>query len=170
MQRERSLQVAIPAGVEDGTRIRLAGEGEAGGQGASNGDLYVHVSIHPHEFFQRDSANIFMRVPLRMTQAALGGEVEVPVIDGSRAKVKIPPGTQTADQFRLRGKGFSVLRSAARGDMYIQVAVETPQNLTKRQRELLEEFEEEGAKHEKGSPEHEGFFAKVAAFFDGGRG
>ncbi len=170
VQRERSLQVAIPAGVEDGTRIRLAGEGEAGGQGAPNGDLYVHVSIHPHEFFQRDSANIFMRVPLRMTQAALGGEVEVPVIDGSRAKVKIPPGTQTADQFRLRGKGFSVLRSAARGDMYIQVAVETPQNLTKRQRELLEEFEEEGAKHQKGSPEHEGFFAKVAAFFDGGRG
>ena len=170
MQRERSLQVAIPAGVEDGTRIRLAGEGEAGGQGATNGDLYVHVAIRPHEFFQRDGANIFMRVPLRMTQASLGGEVEVPVIDGTRAKVKIPPGTQTADQFRLRGKGFSVLRSAARGDMYIQVTVETPQNLTKRQRELLEEFETEALKHEKGSPEHEGFFAKVAAFFDGGRG
>lgn len=169
VQRERNLQVAIPAGVEDGTRIRLAGEGEAGGQGATNGDLYVHVAIRPHEFFQRDGANVFMRVPLRMTQAALGGEIEVPVIDGSRAKVKIPPGTQTADQFRLRGKGFSVLRSAVRGDMYIQVAVETPQNLTKRQRELLEEFESEGAKHEKGSPEHEGFFAKVAAFFDGGR-
>lgn len=169
VQRERNLQVAIPAGVEDGTRIRLAGEGEAGGQGAANGDLYVHVAIRPHEFFQRDGANILMRVPLRMTQASLGGEVEVPVIDGTRAKVKIPPGTQTADQFRLRGKGFSVLRSAVRGDMYIQVAVETPQNLTKRQRELLEEFEEESLKHEKGSPEHEGFFAKVAAFFDGGR-
>ena len=169
VQRERNLQVAIPAGVEDGTRIRLAGEGEAGGQGAPNGDLYVHVAIRPHEFFQRDGANIFMRVPLRMTQASLGGEVEVPVIDGTRAKVKIPPGTQTADQFRLRGKGFSVLRSAVRGDMYIQVAVETPQNLSKRQRELLEEFEEESLKHEKGSPEHEGFFAKVAAFFDGGR-
>ena len=170
VQRERSLQVAVPAGVEDGTRIRLAGEGEAGGQGTPNGDLYVHVSIRPHDFFQRDGANVFMRVPLRMTQAALGGDIEVPVIDGSRAKVKIPPGTQTADQFRLRGKGFSVLRSAARGDMYIQVAVETPQNLTKRQRELLEEFESEQHKHEKGSPESEGFFAKVAAFFDGGRG
>ncbi len=169
VQRERSLQVAIPAGVEDGTRIRLAGEGEAGGQGAPNGDLYVHVAMRPHEFFQRDGANIFMRVPLRMAQAALGAEVEVPVIDGSRAKVKIPPGTQTSDQFRLRGKGFSVLRSAARGDMYIQVAVETPQNLSKRQRELLEEFETEAQKHEKGSPENEGFFAKVASFFEGGR-
>ncbi|MBV9248555.1 MAG: molecular chaperone DnaJ [Acetobacteraceae bacterium] len=167
VQRERGLQVAIPPGVEDGTRIRLAGEGEAGGPGAQNGDLYVHVSIRPHEFFQRDGANIFMRVPLRMSQAALGAEVEVPVIDGSRAKVKIPPGTQTSDQFRLRGKGFSVLRSATRGDMYIQVAVETPQNLTKRQRELLEEFEAEAQKHEKGSPENEGFFTKVKEFFEG---
>src|ERR1700761_230804 len=130
VQRERSLSVPIPAGVEDGTRIRLSGEGEAGGPGAQNGDLYVHVSIRPHEFFQREQANIVMRVPLRMTQAALGDEIEVPVIDGSRAKVKIPAGTQTGDQFRLRGKGFSVLRSAARGDMFIQVAVETPQNLS----------------------------------------
>jgi molecular chaperone DnaJ len=170
VHRERNLSVAIPAGVEDGTRIRLAGEGEAGGPGAQNGDLYVHVSIRPHEFFQRDQANILMRVPLRMTQAALGDEIEVPVIDGSRAKVKIPPGTQTGDQFRLRGKGFSVLRSAARGDMFIQVAVETPQNLTPRQRELLEAFETESIKGSKGSPDHEGFFAKVAAFFEGGRG
>lgn len=170
VQRERGLQVAIPAGVEDGTRIRLAGEGEAGGQGAPNGDLYVHVAVRPHPFFQRDGSNIFMRVPLRMSQAALGSDVEVPVIDGSRAKVKIPPGTQTGDQFRLRSKGFSVLRSAARGDMYIQVAVETPQNLTRRQRELLEEFEAESEKHAKGSPESEGFFAKVKEFFEGGRG
>jgi molecular chaperone DnaJ len=169
VQRERALQVASPAGVEDGTRIRLAGEGEAGGQGTPNGDMYVHVAVRPHPFFQRDGANIVMRVPLRMSQAALGGDVEVPVIDGSRAKVKITPGTQTGDQFRLRGKGFSVLRSAARGDMYIQVAVETPQNLTRRQRELLEEFEAESEKHAKGSPEHEGFFAKVKEFFEGGR-
>ena len=161
VQRERSSRCAIPAGVEDGTRIRLSGEGEAGGQGAQNGDLYVHVSIRPHEFFQREQANILMRVPLRMTQAALGGEIEVPVIDGTRAKVKIPAGTQTGDQFRLRGKGFSVLRSAARGDMFIQVAVETPQNLSSRQRELLEEFEAEADKGSKGSPDHEGFFAKV---------
>jgi molecular chaperone DnaJ len=170
VQRERSLSVPIPAGVEDGTRIRLSGEGEAGGQGAPNGDLYVHVSIRPHEFFQREQANILMRVPLRMTQAALGDDIEVPVIDGSRAKVKIPAGTQTGDQFRLRGKGFSVLRSPARGDMFIQVAVETPLNLSSRQRELLEAFEAEAVKGSKGSPDHEGFFAKVAAFFEGGRG
>ena len=169
VQRERNLQVAIPPGVEDGTRIRLQGEGEAGGAGAQPGDLYVHIAIRPHEFFQREGANILMRVPLRMPQAALGGDVEVPVVDGTKAKVKIPPGTQTGDQFRLRGKGFSVLRSAARGDMFIQVAVETPQNLTARQRELLEMFEAESEKDTKGSPENEGFFARVREFFEGGR-
>jgi molecular chaperone DnaJ len=166
VQRERALQVAVPAGVEDGTRIRLAGEGEAGGPGAPPGDLWVHVSIRPHPIFQRDGTNIFCRVPLRMTQAALGGDVEVPAIDGSKARVKIPAGTQTGEQFRLRGKGFSVLHSAQRGDMFIQVAVETPQHLTKRQRELLEEFENEGKGHAKGSPETEGFFAKVKEFFE----
>ncbi len=169
VQRERNLQVAIPPGVEDGTRIRLQGEGEAGGAGAQPGDLYVHIAIRPHEFFQREGANILMRVPLRMPQAALGGDVEVPVVDGTKAKVKIPPGTQTGDQFRLRAKGFSVLRSAARGDMFIQVAVETPQNLTARQRELLEMFEAESEKDTKGSPENEGFFARVREFFEGGR-
>jgi molecular chaperone DnaJ len=168
VQRERSLQVAVPAGVEDGTRIRLAGEGEAGGLGALPGDLYVHVAIRPHPIFQRDGANIFCRVPLRMAQAALGGEVEVPAIDGTKARVKIPPGTQTGEQFRLRGKGFSVLRSNQRGDMFIQVAVETPQHLTRRQRELLEEFEAESRGHAKGSPESEGFFAKVREFFENG--
>lgn len=165
--RERTLSVQIPAGVEDGTRIRLSGEGEAGGRDAQPGDLYVHVAIRSHAIFQRDGANVFCRVPLRMTQAAMGSEVEVPAIDGTAAKVKIPAGTQTGDQFRLRGKGFSVLRSTQRGDMYIQVAVETPQNLTGRQRELLEEFEHEGKSHETGSPEHDGFFAKVRDFFEG---
>jgi len=168
-QRDRTLQVPIPAGVENGTRIRLTGEGEAGGQGTQNGDLYVHVGVRAHSFFQREQANILMRVPLRMTQAALGGEIEVPVIDGSKAKVKIPAGTQSGDQFRLRGKGFSVLRNPARGDMFIQVAVETPQNLTAKQRELLEQFDTEGRKDAKGSPENEGFFAKVKEFFEGGR-
>ena len=167
VQGERTLQVAIPAGVEDGTRIRLAGEGEAGPQGAPPGDLYVHVGIRAHEIFQRDGANVYCRVPLPLTRAALGGEVEVPSIDGTRAKVKIPAGTQTGDQFRLRSKGFSMLRSAERGDMYIQVAVETPQHLTRRQRELLEEFEREGEGNAKGNPESDGFFAKVAKFFDG---
>jgi molecular chaperone DnaJ len=165
VQRERSLQVQIPAGVEDGTRIRVAGEGEAGGSGAPPGDLYVHVAIKPHPIFQRDAATVFCRVPLRMTQAALGADVEVPTIDGSMTRVKIPAGTQTGDQFRLRGKGFSVLRTTQRGDMLIQVQVETPQNLTRKQRELLEEFEAEA--NGRGSPEHEGFFAKAKDFFQG---
>ena len=167
VQRERTLQVSIPAGVEDGTRIRLAGEGEAGGAGAPNGDLYVHVALQAHELFQREGANLLIRLPLPMTRAALGGEVEVPVIDGSRAKMKIPPGTQTGDQFRLRGKGFSVLRSTQRGDLYVQVAVETPLHLTRKQRELLEAFEAESDGHKTGHPESEGFFTKVKEFFEG---
>jgi molecular chaperone DnaJ len=165
VQRERTLQVAIPAGVEDGTRIRLAGEGEAGGPGAPAGDLYVHIALKPHPLFQREGPTIFCRVPLRMTQAALGAEIDVPAIDGTRARLKVPAGAQSGDQFRLRGKGFSVLRSAQRGDMLIQVQVETPQSLTRRQRELLEEFEAEA--EGKGSPEHEGFFAKAREFFQG---
>ena len=167
VQRERNLNVTIPPGVEDGTRIRLAGEGEAGLRGAPAGDLYVDIAVKPHAIFQRDGANIFIRVPLRMTQAALGGHVEVPSIDGGRARVTIPAGTQTGDQFRLRGKGFSVLRSAARGDMYVQVSVETPQNLTPKQRELLEQFEAEASSGGKTHPESEGFFAKVKEFWDG---
>jgi len=165
--RERTLDVAIPAGVEDGTRIRMTGQGEAGGQGATPGDLYVHVAVAAHEIFQRDGANIICSVPLRMTQAALGTEIEVPVIDGSRVKVKIPAGTQTGEHFRLRGKGFSVLRSMARGDMYVQVSVETPRHLNKHQRELLEEFEKDVESHAKASPENAGFFAKVRDFFEG---
>jgi molecular chaperone DnaJ len=170
VQRERTLQVAIPAGVEDGTRIRLAGEGESGGAGAPPGDLYVHIAIRPHQIFERDGANLVLRMPIRMSQAALGADIEVPVIDGTKVKVKVPAGTQPGEQIRVRGKGFSVLRSAVRGDMYIQVLVETPQHLSRRQRELLEEFEVEAQKHAKGSPESEGFFAKVKEFFDSGRG
>ena len=114
MEEEKVLSVNIPAGVDNGDRIRLSGEGEAGLRGAPAGDLYVDVGVKSHPIFQRDGANIFVRVPLRMTQAALGGGVEVPTIDGGRARVAIPAGTQAGDQFRLRGKGFSVLRSAAR--------------------------------------------------------
>jgi molecular chaperone DnaJ len=167
VQRERTLAVQIPAGVEDGTRIRVSGEGEAGLRGAPPGDLYVHVGLKRHAIFQRDGANIFCRVPLRMSTAALGGSIEVPVIDGGRAKVTIPAGTQSGDQFRLRGKGFSVLRSANRGDLYIQVAVETPRNLSKRQQELLREFDGETPGSDGTSPESEGFFAKVREFWDG---
>jgi len=168
VQRDRTLSVDIPAGVEDGTRMRVAGAGEAGLRGAPAGDLYVTVLVRPHPLFQREGANLYCRVPLRMTTAALGGAIEVPTIEGGRAKVTITPGTQTGDQFRLRGKGMTQLGSAARGDLYIQVAVETPMNLTKRQQELLRAFEEEAEKAgDRSSPESAGFFAKVREFFEG---
>ncbi len=162
--RERMLSVNIPAGVEDGTRIRLASEGEAGLRGGPSGDLYIFLSVRPHEFFQRDGADLFCKVPVSMTAAAMGGEIEVPTIDGKKARVSIPEGTQTGKQFRLRGKGMPVLRSSQTGDMYIQVAVETPVNLSRRQRELLRDFEKEARNN---SPESEGFFAKAKAFWDG---
>jgi len=164
-RKEKTLQVQIPAGVEDGTRIRLAGEGESGVRGSAPGDLYIFVSVAPHRIFQRDGANIYCRVPIPMTTAALGGTVEVPTIDGGRAKVQIPAGTQSGHQFRLKGKGMSVLRSPARGDMYIQAVVETPVNLTKKQQELLREFEKAG-EHDKTSPESAGFFTRVKEFFE----
>jgi molecular chaperone DnaJ len=163
--KERTLQVSIPAGVEDGTRIRLAGEGEAGLRGGPAGDLYIFLSIKAHEFFQRDGADIFCRVPIAMTVAALGGNIEVPTLDGSRVKVPIPAGSETGKQFRLKGKGMPVLRSNVQGDMYIQVEVETPKNLTRRQRELLEEFANE-AKADN-SPASTGFFSRVKEFFEG---
>ena len=162
--RERMLSVSIPAGVEDGTRIRLASEGEAGFRGGPSGDLYIFLSIRPHEFFQRDGSDLFCRVPVSMTTAALGGEIEVPTIDGKKARVALPDGTQTGKQFRLKGKGMPVLRTAQHGDMYIQVSVETPVNLTRRQKELLKEFDQEAKDN---SPQSEGFFAKARAFWEG---
>ncbi|TWB22568.1 molecular chaperone DnaJ [Nitrospirillum amazonense] len=161
VRKEKTLQVNIPAGVEDGTRIRLTGEGEAGARGAPPGDLYIFLAIAPHALFMRDGANIQCRVPIPMTTAALGGTVEVPTIDGSRARVSIPPGTQSGHQFRLKGKGMSVLRSTQRGDMYVTALVETPVNLTKRQQELMREFEKAGEEKGGTHPESEGFFAKV---------
>ncbi len=163
--KERTLSVSIPSGVEDGTRIRLAGEGEAGVRGGQPGDLYIFLSIKQHEFFQRDGADIFCRVPVSMVTAALGGSIEVPTVDGGRTRVKVPDGTETGKQFRLKGKGMPVLRSKSTGDMYIQVEVETPKSLTRRQRELLEEFEKASGKDT--NPESTGFFAKVASFFEG---
>ena len=162
--KERTLSVNIPAGVEDGTRIRLAGEGEAGVRGGPAGDLYIFLSVKPHEFFQRDGADLFCRVPISMAAAALGGEIEVPTIDGKRARVQITEGTQTGKQFRLKGKGMPVLRSNQHGDMYIQTTVETPVNLTRKQRELLKEFEREAKNN---SPESAGFFARARAFWEG---
>jgi molecular chaperone DnaJ len=162
--RERTLSVNIPAGVEDGTRIRLAGEGEAGLRGGSAGDLYIFLSVRPHEFFQRDGADLFCKVPVSMTTAALGGDIEVPTIDGKKARVSVPEGAQAGKQFRLKGKGMPILRSNQMGDMYIQVTVETPVNLSRRQRELLKEFDKEARNN---SPESEGFFAKARAFWEG---
>ena len=168
--RERTLSVNIPPGVEDGTRIRLAGEGEAGLRGGATGDLYIFLSLSPHEFFQRDGADLHCRVPISMVTAALGGEFEVPAIDGGQAKVKVPAGTQAGRRFRLSGKGMPVLRSKQTGDMYVQVVVETPQNLTKRQRELLTEFEKLSS--EATQPELAGFFSRVKEFLEslGNRG
>ena len=162
--RDRSLSVNIPAGVEDGTRIRLSGEGEAGMRGGPSGDLYIFLSIKPHPFFQRDGADIFCQVPISMVKASLGGEVTVRTLDGSESVVKIPEGTQSGRQFKLRGKGMPVLRSREVGDLHIQARVETPQSLTKRQRELLTEFEAESSN--KTHPESAGFFAKMKDFFD----
>jgi molecular chaperone DnaJ len=163
--KERTLSVNIPPGIEDGTRIRLAGEGEAGLRGGPAGDLYIFLSLKPHEFFQRDGADIFCKVPISMTTAALGGQIEVPTVDGAATRVKIPEGSESGKQFRLKGKGMPVLRSKVSGDMYIQVEVETPKSLTRRQRELLEEFERES--HKETSPESAGFFARVKDFFEG---
>lgn len=163
--KERTLSVNIPAGVEDGTRIRLAGEGEAGLRGGPPGDLYIFLSIRPHEFFQRDGSDLFCKVPISMTTAALGGHIDVPTLEGGTTRVKVPDGTETGKQFRLKAKGMPVLRAKMTGDLYIQVEVETPKNLTRRQRELLEEFEKES--HKETSPESHGFFARVKEFFEG---
>jgi molecular chaperone DnaJ len=167
VMRERTLSVNIPAGVEDGTRIRLAGEGEAGVRGGPPGDLYIFLSIGTHAFFQREGADLHCRVPVSLVTAALGGEFEVPTIDGGKTRVKIPEGMQTGRRFRLQGKGMPVLRARQSGDMYVQVIVETPQKLTKKQRELLQEFERLSSTET--HPESSGFFGKVKDFIGGGR-
>ncbi len=164
VMRERSLAVNVPPGVEDGTRIRLAGEGEAGLRGGPAGDLYIFVATKPHPFFQRDGADLFCRVPISMVQAALGGEIAVPTIGGGETKVKITEGTQSGKQFKVKSKGMPVLRSRDVGDLYIQVTVETPQSLTKRQRELLAEFD--ALSSNSTHPEASGFFAKMKDFFE----
>jgi molecular chaperone DnaJ len=162
-RKEKSLEVTIPPGVEEGTRIRLAGEGEAGLSGAPAGDLYIFLAIAAHRIFQRDGANLYMRMPIPMTTAALGGEVEVPTIDGSQTKVSIPKGCQHGHRFRLKAKGMSVLRSTARGDMFLEAAVEVPVNLTDKQKKLLKEFEAESDQRTY-SPESTSFFDKVKEF------
>lgn len=164
IERERSLSVNIPAGVETGTRIRLAGEGEAGMRGGPSGDLYIFIEVKDHPIFQRDGVHLYCRVPISITTAALGGEVEVPTIDGGRSRVKVPAGAQTGKQMRLRAKGMPALRGGGVGDMVLELAVETPVNLTARQRELLMEFEKLS---EENNPEGKTFFSKVKGFWDG---
>ena len=169
-RQETELDVSIPAGVEDGTRIRLTGQGDAAprrgaGGGTQRGDLYIFVGVKPHDLFERDGANLFCRAPVPMATAALGGDVEIPTIDGGRSKIKVSEGSQTGKRLRLRGKGMSVLRSEKRGDMYVELAVETPSGLTKRQRELLEEFAAEGGDHS-ASPQSKNFFDKAKSFWD----
>ena len=165
-RKEKTLAVTIPAGVEDGTRIRLAGEGEAGVRGGAAGDLYIFLAVKPHPFFQRDGANIHCRVPISMPTAALGGGIEVPTVDGGRAKVSVAAGTQSGHQFRLRGKGMSVLKSPARGDMFVEAVVETPVKLSRKQEELLRQFEAVGGGGNDNSPESAGFFAKVKELWE----
>jgi len=164
IEKERSLSVNIPAGVETGTRIRLAGEGEAGMRGGPAGDLYIFIEVKEHALFQRDGVHLFCRIPVSITTAALGGEVEVPTIDGGKSRVKVPAGSQTGKQMRLRSKGMPALRGGGTGDMVLELAVETPVNLTARQRELLTEFEKLS---EENNPEGSSFFSKVKGFWDG---
>ena len=167
VEKEASMSVSIPPGVETGTRIRLSGEGEAGLRSGPAGDLYIFVNVAEHPIFKRDDLTLYCRVPVSVTRAALGGEVEVPTIDGGRSRVKIPAGSQSGRQMRLRGKGMPMLRGGGQGDMVLEVAVETPVNLTARQRELLEEFEALSAEN---NPESSGFFDKVKGFWDGMKG
>ncbi|MDX1819524.1 MAG: molecular chaperone DnaJ [Paracoccaceae bacterium] len=167
VHKDRALSVNIPAGVETGTRIRLAGEGEAGMRGGPSGDLYIFIEVAKHELFERENTNLFCRVPVSMTTAALGGDIEVPTIDGGRSRVKIPAGSQSGRQMRLRSKGMPALRGGQEGDMFIELAVETPVNLTNRQKELLREFE---AMSEDNNPESKSFFSSVKTFWDSMKG
>ena len=164
VEKERQLSVNVPAGVETGTRIRLSGEGEAGLRGGPTGDLYIFIEVRPHPIFERDGVNLYCTVPVSMIAAALGGEVEVPTIDGGRSRVKVPAGSQTGRQMRLRGKGMPALRGGASGDMMIELAIETPVNLTGRQKELLRDFERIDADN---NPQGASFLRKVKGFWDG---
>ena len=164
VRKERSLNVQVPPGVETGTRIRLAGEGEGGPRGGIDGDLYIFIDVAQHQIFERDGVNLFCRIPVPMTTAALGGEIEAPTLDGGKTRVKVPEGVQSGKQLRLRGKGMPALQRAGQfGDLYIELAVETPVNLTRRQEELLREFEEEAVNN---SPENSDFFSKVKDFWE----
>ncbi len=167
VEKEKSLSVNIPAGVETGTRIRLAGEGEAGTRGGPTGDLYIFIEVAAHKLFERDNLNLYCQVPVSISAAALGGEIEVPTIDGGRSRVKIPEGSQSGRQMRLRSKGMPALRGGSAGDMFIELAVETPVNLTPRQKEILKEFDSIQAEN---NPKGSTFFKSVKSFWDAMKG
>lgn len=166
VKEERQLSVKIPAGVETGMRIRLSGEGEPGARGGPKGDLYIFVDVVEHEIFERDGVNLYCRAPVPMATAALGGEIEIPTIDGGRARVTIPEGAQTGRKLRLRAKGMPAVRNAnQKGDLYVEMFVETPRNLSARQKELLREFCDESGSD--CHPESEGFLGRIKKFWDG---
>lgn len=167
IQKDRTLNVNIPAGVETGTRIRLAGEGEAGLRGGPTGDLYIFIEVASHAIFERENQNLFCRIPVSMTVATLGGEIEAPTLDGGRSRVKIPVGVQSGKQLRLRGKGMPALRGGGAGDLYIELSVETPVNLTSEQKDLLRQFENLSKDN---SPASHDFFTKVKGFWEGMKG
>tara|TARA_Y100001936_G_scaffold19525_1_gene16545 strand:- start:97 stop:1230 length:1134 start_codon:yes stop_codon:yes gene_type:complete len=161
VKKQKTISVSIPSGVDTGTRIRIPGEGEAGERGAGNGDLYIFVNVQKDKIFEREEENIFCQIPISLTTAVLGGEIEVPTIEGKKARLTIPPGTQSETQFRLKGKGMSILRQTRRGDMYVETGVEIPINLTNKQKSILKEFEKEGGTSKAHSPKSQSFFQKI---------
>jgi molecular chaperone DnaJ len=163
VRKQKTLSVKIPAGVDTGNRIRLSGEGEAGVRGGPSGDLYVEVHVRAHEIFQREGNDLYCEVPIDFVTASLGGSIEVPTL-GGKLKIKIPAGTQTGKQFRLRGKGITAIRHGGTGDLICQVKLETPVNLSKKQKQLLEEFS--GSCGKKHHPESDSFFGKMKSFFE----
>ncbi len=163
-QASKRLSVTIPKGVDDGTRIRLAGKGEAGSRGAGNGDLYLFINVYSHDLFKRSDENLFYEYPISVADAALGTSIEIPTIDGGKAKIKIPSGTQSGKQFRLKSKGMPLMRGSGTGDLYVQVNTEVPVSLNKEQKELLEKFRE--IENEKSNPSIKKFFQKAKSFWN----
>ena len=163
IQSNESVSVKIPKGVDDGTRIRIAGKGEAGSKGGTSGDLYLFISVEPHNIFKRSEENLYYELPISFTDAALGATVEVPSIDGGKTKIKIPSGTQSGKQLRLKGKGMPVLKRSMFGDLYIRIVTEVPTSLTKRQKELLAEFKT--LEDTKSNPLIKSFFDKAKKFW-----
>ncbi len=165
LSKTKKISLNIPAGIEDGTRLRIRGEGEAGLRGGASGDLYVFISILPHPFFEREGANLFCTVPLPMTKAALGDKIDVPTIEGGKATITVPEGTQSGQHLRLKGKGMPILQRSSRGDLIVEITVETPQNLTKKQKDILRDFDAQ-SKTKKVSPKTQSFLEKMKRLWE----